>query len=109
MLLLLIALKQSLLYKVSFRLKSLFSFSSWKPQQEKKKKSYRREYFKSVLLALNCQPSRNKIIQLVIHPRCKLVKSTLSNTDISIIGRDDTRLCLQTQVISKCLRKKMSC
>lgn len=90
-------------------MKSLFSFSSWKPQQEKKKISYRREYFKSVLLALNCQPSRNKIIQLVIDPRCKLVKSTLSNTDISIIGRDDTRLCLQTQVIFKCLRKKMSC
>ena len=105
MLLLLIALKPSLFYKVSFRLKSLFSFSSWKPQQEKKK-SYRREYFKSVLCALNCQPSRNKIIQLVIHPRCKLLKSTLSNIDISIIGRDDTRLCLQTQVILNAWRRR---
>ena len=102
MLLLLIVLKQSLFYKVSFGLKSLFSFSSWKPQQEvKKKKNSLKECFKYIFLALNCQPSRNETIEPVINPGCKLVKGTPTKVDTSVIGRDDARECLQSQVILK--------
>lgn len=60
-----------------------------------------RQCFKYIFLALNCQPSRNEIFQLAINPGCKLLKGTPSNTDISITGSDDARLCLQIKVILK--------
>ena len=102
MLLLLIALKPFLFYKVSFGLKiPLFLFKL--ETTTRKKKNPTGENISS----LSCVHSIAsllgiKIIQLVIHPRCKVLKSTLSNIDISIIGR----LCLQTQVILNAWRRR---
>lgn len=92
------ALKKSLFYKVRLRFKSLFYFSSGKHKQKPLPLG---GSIKHVFLALNCQPSRNEIIQLVINPGCKLLERTPSNIDISITGSDDARLCLQIKVILK--------
>lgn len=92
------ALKKSLFYKVYLRFKSLFYFSSGKHKQKPLPLG---ESIKHIFLALNCQPSRDEIIQLVINPGCKLLERPPSNIDISITGSDDGRLCLQIKVILK--------
>lgn len=102
------ALKKSLFYKDCLRFKSPFHFSSGKHKQKPLPLG---GSIKRIFLALNCQPSRNEIIQLVINPGCKLLERAPSTIDISITGSGDARLCLQIKVIlkargrRKCLRR----
>lgn len=92
------ALKKSLFIKSAKDLNLYFCFSSGKHKQKPLPLG---GSIKHIFLALNCQPSRNEIIQLVINLACKLLERAPSNIDISITGSHDARLCLQIKVILK--------